>query len=46
MIKELCAIAGIHKIRTTPYPHGNPVEQFNRTLLSMLGTLEEKDKSH
>uniref|UniRef100_A0A8P4K456 Gypsy retrotransposon integrase-like protein 1 n=1 Tax=Dicentrarchus labrax TaxID=13489 RepID=A0A8P4K456_DICLA len=46
MIKELCKVAGIHKIRTTPYhPRGNPVERFNRTLLNMLGTLDNKDKS-
>ncbi|XP_041864913.1 uncharacterized protein LOC121654728 [Melanotaenia boesemani] len=47
LIKDLCEISGIKKIRTTPYhPRGNPTERFNRTLLSMLGTLESKQKSH
>lgn len=46
-IKELCELARIQKIRTTPYhPRGNPVERFNRTLLNMLGTLENQKKSH
>lgn len=46
-IKELCSVIGATKVRTTPYhPRGNPVERFNRTLLGMLGTLEDKEKHH
>ena len=47
VIKALCEIAGIQKSRTTPYHSmGNgQVERFNQTLLKMLGTLEEYQKS-
>ena len=47
LIKELCSIAEVEKSRTTPYhAMGNgQVERFNQTLLQMLGTLEEYQKS-
>lgn len=46
-IKELCAISGIKKGRTTPYhPRGNPVERFNMTLLNMLGSMNDKQKGY
>ena len=47
LIKELCQIARVEKSRTTPYRlMGNgQVERFNQTLLKMLGTLEEYQKS-
>lgn len=46
VIKELCEIASVERSRTTPYhPEGNGMtERFNRTLLSMLGTLEDEQK--
>ena len=47
VIEELCKIAQVQKIRTTPYnPKGNAqCEKFNQTLLSMIGTLEPGDKA-
>ena len=47
LIKELCKIAGVKKLHTTPYhPQGNgQCERFNSTLCNMLGTLSEKEKS-
>ena len=47
LMKELCNLTGVQKSRTTPYhPMGNgQCERFNRTLLSMLGTLENHQKS-
>ena len=47
VIKELCSIVSIDKSRTTPYhPMGNGMPgRFNQTLLNMLGTLEDDQKS-
>ena len=47
LISELCELTQIKKLRTTPYrPEGNgSCERFNRTLISMLGTLPADFKS-
>ena len=47
LIADLCNLAKVKKIRTSPYhPMTNgQCESFNRTLCDMLGTLETKEKS-
>jgi len=47
IISEMCRLANIKKSHTTPYhPMGNAgPERFNRTLLGMLGTLENSQKA-
>ena len=47
IIEELCKIMCIEKSRTTPYhASGNGItEEFNRTLISMLGTLVTEQKT-
>ena len=46
VIKQLCLLLGVDKVRTTPYhPQGNGItERFNRTILSMLRSLEGSRK--
>ena len=48
LLKELCILAQIKKMRTTPYrPEGNgSCERFNRTIISMLGTPPEEWVNH
>ena len=47
LISELCELTQIKKLRTTPYrPEGNgSCERFNRTLISIFGTLPDDFKS-
>ena len=47
LIHELCKIAGVKKLHTTPYhPQSNgQCERFNSTLCNMLGTLSDEEKS-
>jgi transposase InsO family protein len=48
LLHDLCSLRGISKSRTTPYyPIGNGItERFNRTLISMLGTLQSDQKAN
>ena len=46
LIVSLCQVAGVQKLRTSPYhPQTNEqCERFNSTLLNMLGTLTSEQK--
>ena len=46
IISSLCKMYGIRQSTTTPYnPHGNSqCEQFNRTLFSLMRTLDQEQK--
>ena len=48
LVQELCRLAQVKKLRTTPYhPMTNgQCERFNATLIGMLGTLSEHSKAH
>ena len=48
LMQELCQITGIEKSHTTPYhPMGNGLcERTNRTILNLLGTLEDCQKQN
>ena len=48
LIKELCNTTNMKKTRTSVYhPQGNTgPERFNRTLLDMLGALENEQKGN
>lgn len=47
LMQQLCAMYGCQKVRTTPYhPQGNGAcERLNRTLLSLLSTIEAKHQA-
>ena len=46
LMKELCALANVTKLRTSPYrPETNrQCKHFNQTLINMIGTLSVEDK--
>ena len=48
LIKELCSLAQVKKLRTTQYHQmGNgQCERFNHTLITVIGTLHSKDKAN
>ena len=48
VIEQLCTLLGVNKVFTCPYsPRSDAIcERFNRTLISMVGTLSEEKRSN
>ena len=48
LVKELCELAGVQKLRTTPYhlETNGQCECFNQTLINMVGTLPTHAKKN
>ena len=48
LVRELCELAGVQKLRTTPYhPETNgQCEYFKQTLINMIGTLPTHAKKN
>ena len=48
LVKELCELAGVQKLRTTPYhlETNGQCEHFNQMLINMIGTIPTHTKKN